>query len=67
MPQRIIKKHRVTDHKKGRLTPVKYCKDCSDSEVHGTGSTLWVSCKLQNGTWRDINSTCNLPEAEAHS
>ena len=48
---------------KGRVNKAKYCRDCPDSEIHGTGSTLWISCRFQSG-WRDINAVCNLPEKE---
>ena len=36
-----------------------YCIDCPDVKVHGTGSTLWVSCPHVSG-WRLINSKCVL-------
>jgi hypothetical protein len=44
-----------------RANRAKYCRDCKEATIHETGSQLWVSCRLQSG-WRDINSTCNLPE-----
>jgi hypothetical protein len=46
---------------KGRLNRSKYCRDCEEATIHQTGSSLWISCRLQNG-WRSINSTCNLPK-----
>jgi len=59
---------RVTDTKKVGVTDLRnpsvrnrFCKDCPDSEVHATGSTLWVSCRFQSG-WRSISSQCNLPK-----
>jgi len=60
-------------NQKGRATGLevsrfhgRFCRDCPEATIHQTGSTLWISCRFQSG-WRDINSTCNLPEAEAHS
>jgi len=35
------------------------CIDCPDVEIHGTGSTLWLSCRHVSG-WRPINSKCVL-------
>jgi len=41
----------------------KACQDCEESTTHQTGSTIWISCKLQPG-WRDVNSVCNLSAKE---
>jgi hypothetical protein len=59
MQQRTIKKPTLTDLKKGSVRR-RLCKDCPEAEIHMTGSTLWVSCKLQQG-WRPISAECNLP------
>jgi len=65
MTQKLTKKLGVNDLKDASVSK-RYCRDCLEATIHQTGSLLWISCKLQSG-WRDINSTCNLPEAEAHS
>ena len=55
---------RAIHFKHARVSRVKYCQDCEESQCHSTGSTLWVSCRFQGGGWRDINSVCNLPQKE---
>ena len=44
---------------KGLQWKMTDCIDCPDVKVHGTGSTLWVSCPHVSG-WRLINSKCVL-------
>ena len=39
------------------------CVHCPESEVHSTGSTLYVICPFQSGV-RRLNDWCNLPEKE---
>jgi len=69
--QKLHEKHSINDTKKARLDTKKrlgvriplHCQDCEHSKTHMTGSTLWVSCRFQDG-WRSINSVCNLPNRE---
>ena len=39
------------------------CVDCSEGEIHSTGSVLYVICPFQRGV-RQLNDWCNLPERE---
>ncbi|WNZ29409.1 MAG: hypothetical protein IAX21_00630 [Candidatus Bathyarchaeota archaeon] len=57
--QNVTKKVGVTGYKTPSVIDV-FCRECPDSEIHQTGSLLWVSCKFQSG-WRSINSVCNFP------
>ena len=45
---------------KARVNSQKLCRDCEEATIHQTGSTLWLSCRLQSG-WRSIDAVCNLP------
>ena len=44
---------------KARVNSSRVCRDCEEATIHQTGSTLWISCRRQDG-WRDINSQCNM-------